>query len=104
MTLPSDAEQSTKRQLPREQSQPGLSASSSCAAGTPMHVPEPSGPKPARQMSPAEREDNMLKRERPSEVNTVLMIAGVYNGNEIASWTEEHKSTTHCKATRPSQH
>ena len=49
-------------------------------------------PKPARPLSPGEREDSIQKRQRPAEVNTVLMTAGVYNGNEIASWTEDKKT------------
>ena len=57
-----------------------------------MHIPEPQGPKLARQLSPAERKDSIQTRQRPAEVNTVLMIAGVYNGTEIASWTEDQQA------------
>ena len=57
-----------------------------------MHIPEPQGPKLARQLSPAERQDNIQTRQKPAEVNTVLMIAGVYNGTEIASWTEDQQA------------
>ena len=69
-----------------------------------MHIPNPQAPKPAHPVSPAEREDSMQERHRPAEVNTVLMIADVYSGNEIASWTEDQKNTAHCKTTRASQH
>ena len=86
VTLPSDAEQPTKRQRqkknPREPSQPGPSASSSsCAADTSIHVPEPQVPR-----------DNVQDRQRPAEVNTVLMLARAYNGNEIAAWTKNQKA------------
>ena len=57
-----------------------------------MQIPGPQMPKLARQLSAAEREDSILKRKRPAEANTVLTIAGVYNGNEIASWTEDQKA------------
>ena len=86
VTLPSDAEQPTKRQRqkknPREQSQTGPSASSSsCAADTPMHVPEPQVPR-----------DNVQNRQRPAEVKTVLMLARAHSGNEIAAWTKNQKA------------
>ena len=59
-------------------------SSSSCAdADASMQIPGPQKPKLARQLSPAEREDSIPKRKRPAEVNTVLTIVGVYNGNEI---------------------
>ena len=96
VTLPSDAEQSTKRQrqeeIPREQSQPGLSASSFfSAADTSMHVPDPHVAKPARPFPPSEK--TAFRNVRgPAEGNTVLMIAGVNNGNEIASWTKDQKT------------
>ena len=72
VTLLGDAEQSTKRQrqeeIRRENSQPGPSASSSCcAADTSTHVPDQQVPKSARQLSPAEREDSIQKRQRPGE-------------------------------------
>ena len=67
-TLPGDAEQSTKPQrqeeIPRE-SQP---ASSCAAADTSMQILDPQIPYPARQSSPAEREDSIQKRHRPAEV------------------------------------
>ena len=96
-TLPSDAEQPTKRQRqkknPREQSQTGPSASSSsCAADTPMHVPEPQVPR-----------DNVQNRQRPAEVKTVLMLARAHSGNEDRSLDEEPKSTAHCESARASQ-
>ena len=95
MTLPGDAEWSTKRQrqeeIPREQSQP-LSSSSCAAADTSTQIVDPHIPKLSRQLSPAEREDNIQKRQRPSEVNTVLTTAEVYKGSKIASWTEDQKT------------
>ena len=96
VTLPVDAEQSTTRQrqeeIPREQSQPA-SSSSCAAADTSMQVPDHI-PKPARQLSPAEREESIRKRQRPAAVNTALTRAGVYNGNEITSCTEDQKAQT----------
>ena len=61
-----DAEQSKKRQrqevIPRESQQ---DSSSSCAAtDTSMQIPDPQIPKPARPLSPAEREDSIQKRQR----------------------------------------
>ena len=94
VTLPSDAEQFNKTADPGGDSQRTISTTTisfffSCAADTPMHVLDPQVPRPARQLSPAEREDSIPKRQKPAEVNAVLMIAGVYNGNEIACWTED---------------
>ena len=81
VTLPSDAEQPTKRQRhkknPREPTRPGPSASSSCAAD----VPKPQVPR-----------DNVQDRHRPAEVNTVLMLARAYNGNEIAAWRKNQEA------------
>ena len=83
MTLPNHAQQSAKRlrheDIPREQSQPRPSASSPCAADTSKHVLEPHRPKPARQLSPAEREDSIQKRQRSAEA-TVLTSAGAFVG------------------------
>ena len=45
----------------------------------------------SRLLSPAKREGSNQIRQRPAEVNTVLTIAGVCNGNEIASWTGNQK-------------
>ena len=45
-----------------------------------------------RFLSPAEREDSKQKRQRPSEVNGVLTLAGVYNGREVAAWTEDQQA------------
>ena len=83
MRQPGDAEQSTKRQRQEEphREQSGLSASSSCAADTSTDVREPQGPKLARHLPPAEREDSMQKQ--------VLTIAWVYTGNETASCVED---------------
>ena len=77
VTLLSDAKQPTKRQrqeeIPREQCQPGLSdSSSSCAADTPMHVPETQRPILACYLSPEEREDSIQKRQRPAETRSHL--------------------------------
>ena len=88
MTLPNDAEQSTKRQgqeeVPRESQ---LASSSSCAAAdTSVHIPDSQIPKPARQVSLAKREDS----QRPAEVNAVL--TGVYSGNETATLTDDQKA------------
>ena len=90
---PADAEQSTTRrhqeEIPRE-SQPA--SSSFCAAtDTSMQIPDPQVPTLARHLSPAEREDSIRKRQRSEEVNTVLTIAGVYTGNEIATLTDDQK-------------
>ena len=99
MTLPGDAERSTKRprqEIPREQSQPA--ASSSCAtADTSLQIPDPQTPKPARRLSPAEREGSIQKRQSPAEANTVLTIAELHNENEIASWTEDQKAPSTAK-------
>ena len=61
MTTPSDAEQSTKRQrqevIPKESQQ--VSSSSCAATDTSMQIPDPQILKPARPLSPAEREDSI---------------------------------------------
>ena len=59
-----------------------------------MQIFDPQIPKPARPLSPAEREDSVQKRQRPAEVNTVLTIAGAYSGNEIATLTGD-QNTSH---------
>ena len=94
VTTPSDAEQSTKRQrqevIPKESQQ--VSSSSFAATDTSMQIHDPQILKPARPLSPAEREDSIPKRQRPAEVNTVLTIAGAYSGNEIARLTDDQNA------------
>ena len=94
MTTPSDAEQSTKRQrqevIPKESQQ--VSSSSCAATDTSMQIPDPQILKPARPLSPAEREDSIPKRQRPAEVITVLTTAGVHSGNEIATLTDDQNA------------
>ena len=94
VATPGDVEQSTTRQrqeeIPRE-SHPA--ASSSCAAAdTSMQIADPQIPKRAIQLSPAEREDSIRKRQRPAEVSTVLTVAGAYSGNEIAAFTDDQNA------------
>ena len=98
VTLLGDAQQSTKRQrqeeIPRETtSATTISFFFSCAVDTPMHVLDPQMPKPARQLSPAEGEDSIPKRQKPAEVNTVWMI----------SWRRSN-STTDRRTEGASQH
>ena len=57
-----------------------------------MQIPDPLIPKPARQLSPAAREDSILERQTSAEVNTVLTIAGGHSGNEIATLTDDHNA------------
>ena len=57
-----------------------------------MQVLDPQIPKPARQLSPAEREDSIQKRQRPAEVNTVLAIAGGGSRIEISTLTDDQKA------------
>ena len=88
-----DAEQRTQRELQefRGDIQPG--PSSSCAAAdTSLHIPDPQTPKPARQLSPAQREDSTPKRQRPAEVNTVLAITRPYSGMHCAHGRSESPS------------
>ena len=74
--------QSTKRRRQEVTFQEPLQTSSSAgaAAGTAidssMVILGPQTPKPVRPLSHAEREDSIQKRQRPTEVNTVLAIAG----------------------------
>ena len=77
-STPGDAVQSTKRrrqEVTFQEPQP-TSSSSGTVADTSMQIPDPQIPKPARPLSPAERENSIQKRQRPAEVNTVLDIAG----------------------------
>ena len=57
-----------------------------------MVIPGPQIPKPARPLSPAEREDSIQKRQRPTEVNTVLAIAGGDSRIEISTLTKDQKA------------
>ena len=76
------------KEIPRE----SQSATSSCAvADMPMQIPDPQMPKPALQLSPAEREDSIQKSQRPAAMNAVLTIAGIVSGNEI-SLTDDQKA------------
>ena len=52
-----------------------------------MQIPDPQPPKPARPLSPAEREDSNQKLQRPAEVNTVLATAGGDSRLEISTLT-----------------
>ena len=94
VTTLGDAEQSTKRQRQevtfREPQQ--TSSSSSAVADTSMQILDPQIRKPARPLSPAEREDSVQKRQRPTEVNTVLAIAGGDSRIEISTLTDDQKA------------
>ena len=94
MTKRGDTEQSTKRQRQdvtyREPQQ--TSSSSGAVADTSMQIPDPQIPKPARPLSPAEREDNIPKRQRPAEVKTVLAIAGGDSRIEISTLTDDQNA------------
>ena len=57
-----------------------------------MVIPGPQIPKPARPLSPAEREDSIPKRQRPSEVNTVPALASGDSRIEILSLTKDQKA------------
>ena len=57
-----------------------------------MQIPDPLIPKPARPLSPAEREDSIQKRQIPAEVNTVLAIEGGYSRIEISTLTDDQKA------------
>ena len=58
-----------------------------------MVIPGPQIPKPARPLSPAEREDSIPKRQRPTEeVNTVLAFAGGDSRIEISTLTKDEKA------------
>ena len=77
-STPGDAEQSTKprrQEVTFQEPQP-TSSSSGTATDSSMVIPGPQIPKPARPLSPAEREDSIQKRQKPAELNTVLAIAG----------------------------
>ena len=57
-----------------------------------MVIPGPQIPKPSRPLSPAEREDSIQKRHRPTEVNTVLTLAGGDSRTEISTLTQDQKA------------
>ena len=94
VTTPGDAEQSTNRQRQevtfREPQQ--TSSSSSAVADTSMQIHDPQIPKLSRPLSPVEREDSIQKRQRPTEVNTVLAIAGGDSRIEISTLTDDQKA------------
>ena len=93
-STPGDAEQSTKRrrqEVTFQEPQP-TSSSSGTVADTSMQIPDPQLPKPARPLSPAEREDSIQKRQRPAEVNTVIAIAGGDSRIEISTLTDDQKA------------
>ena len=100
-TQPSEsAGQSAKRQ--RQEEEPSeksssSSSSSSSAERSPMDLREPPEQKQTRCLSPAGREDSKQKRQRPSEVNGVLTLAGVYSGDEVAAWTEDQHTKRRCR-------
>ena len=97
-STPDDTGQSTKRRRQEVTFQEPLPTSSSAgaAAGTAtdssMVIPGPQIPKPARPLSPAEREDSIQKRQRPSEVNTVLALAGGDSRIENSTLTKDQKA------------
>ena len=82
-STPDDTGQSTKRRRQEVTFQEPLQASTSAGAAestatdSSMVIPGPQILKPARPLSPAEREDSIQKRQRPTEVNTVLALTGV---------------------------
>ena len=53
-----------------------------------MQISDPQILKPARPLSPVEREESIPKRQRPAKINTVLTTAGAHSGNEIATLTD----------------
>ena len=57
-----------------------------------MVIPGPQIPKPARPVSPAEREDSIQKHQRPFEVNTVLALADGDSRIEISTLTKDQKA------------
>ena len=57
-----------------------------------MVIPGPLILMPARPLAPAEREDSIQKRHGPSEVNTVLALAGSDSRIEISTLTKDQKA------------
>ena len=64
-----------------------------------MQIPDPQIPKPARLLSPAEREDSIPKHQRPAEVNTVLATAGGDSRSEMSTLTDDQKALHTAKVT-----
>ena len=97
-STPDDTGQSTKRRRQEVTFQEPLqiSSSASAAAGTAkdssMVIPGPQIPKPARTFSPAEREDSVQKRQRPTEVNIVFAFTGGDSRIEISTLTKDPKA------------
>ena len=97
-STPDDTGQSTKRRRQEVTFQEPLPTSSSAgtAAGTAtdssMVIPGPQIQKPARPLSPTEREDSIQKRHRPTEVNTVLALACGDCRIEISTLTKDQKA------------
>ena len=96
-STPDDTGQSTKRRRQEVTFQEPLPSSSvGATAGTAtdssMVIPGPQILKPARPLSPAEGEDSIQKRERPSEVNTVLALAGGDSRIELSTLTKDQKA------------
>ena len=102
-SAPDDTGQSTKRRRQEVTFQEPLPTSSSAgaAAGTAtdssMVIPGPQIPKPASPLSPAEGEDGIQKRQRPTEANTVLALAGGDSRIEISTLTKDQKSLHNAK-------
>ena len=103
-STPDDTGQSTKRRRQEVTFQEPLPTSSSAgaAAGTATDssivIPGPQIPKPARPLSPTEREDSIRKRHRPTEVNTVLALASGDSRIEISTLTTDQKALHNAKA------
>ena len=57
-----------------------------------MQSLDPQTPKPARPLSPGEREDSIPKRQRPAQVNTVMAIAGDDSSIEISALTDDQNA------------
>ena len=91
-STPDDTGQSTKRRRQEVTFQEPLPTSSSAGTASSMVIPGPQIPKPARPLSPAEREDSIQKRQRPSEVNTMLALAGGDSRIEISTLTKDQKA------------
>ena len=109
-STPDDTRQSTKRRRQEVTVQEPLPTSSSAgaAAGTAtdssMVIPGPQIPKTSTSViSRREREDSIQKRHRPTEVNTVLALAGGGSRIEILTLTKDQKSTTHRESQRTSK-
>ena len=109
-STPDDTGQSTKRrrqevtfQEPCPTSSSG-GAAASAATDSSMVFPGPQIPKPARPLSPAEGEDSIQKRQRPTDVNTVLALAGGDSRIGDFNFDKRSESTTHCESERTSQH